>query len=61
MSTELRSPHLKLWGQEDSVNIVEESILKLWRQEDCVNRVEESIPEALEAGGQCQQSGGFHT
>jgi hypothetical protein len=44
VSTEWRSPYLKLWRQEDSVN-----------------RMEESIPEALEAGGQCQQNGGVHT
>ncbi len=35
--------------------------LELWRQEDSVNGMKEVIPEALEAGGQCQQSGGGHT
>jgi hypothetical protein len=76
VSTEWRRPYLELWRQEDSVNRVEEAIsedrrtvstewrrpyLNLRRQEDSVNRVEEAIPEALEAGGQCQQSGGGHT
>jgi hypothetical protein len=34
--------------------------LELWRQEDSVNRIKESIPEALEAGGQCQWNGECH-